>query len=93
VGDVESVQRLTPVAVKITDKFRALTLVLDGYVQADETLSCPLCQMRFLLLLDPRDRQEHREASGDVRRAIAYLREKITQDHMNGHAQERFGMP
>jgi hypothetical protein len=90
---VERVQRLTPVAVKATEKFGALTLVLDGYVQADENLSCPLCGMSFLLLLDPKDRSDHRNSSGDVRRAMFSLREQITQDHSNGHSHERFAMP
>jgi hypothetical protein len=92
VGDVESIGRLMPVAIKATAKSRALELVHGGYVQADGVVICPLCAVRYLLLLDMRDRDDHLDGkiSG---RVLAFFREKITQDHGADHEHDLFVMP
>jgi hypothetical protein len=90
---MDSVERLTPVAVKENATFKAMALISDGYVQGDENLLCPLCGMRFLLLLDPKDRSDHRQrAAVNREKAVAWLCEKITRDHDAGHPHERFVM-
>jgi hypothetical protein len=94
VGDVESIGRLMPVAIKATAKSRAMDLIHQGYVQADVSLVCPLCALRFLLLLDRKDREQHRRPGGETSgRCLAFLREKITEDHLYYHENEMFVMP
>jgi hypothetical protein len=90
---VESIERLMPVAIKATAKSRAMELIHQGYVQADISLVCPLCALRFLLLVDLKDRQKHRQLGETSGREIAFLREKITQDHLYDHEHEMFMMP
>ena len=71
---MDSVERLTPVAVKESAKFKAMALIQDGSVQADEHLLCPLCGMRFLILLDPKDRSDHRQrANVNREKAVAWF--------------------
>ena len=83
-----------PVAIKATAKARAMELIHQGYVQADISLVCPLCVLRFLLLVDLKDREKHRQLDGETSgREIAFLREKITQDHLYNHENELFKMP
>jgi hypothetical protein len=75
-------------------EFRALALMLEWYVQSTETAQCSLCSVMFLVLLDPDARagQGMRE-SDNQRRAIAFFREKIPQDHADGHKCDHFVMP
>lgn len=92
-GDVESIERLMPVAIKATAKSRAMELVRDGYVQADAVVMCPLCSLRYLLLLDMRDRNDQQFAGKAGGRVLAFFREKITQDHGADHEHDLFVMP
>jgi len=91
---MDSVERLAPVAVKQSAKLKAMALVTDGYVQADEKIQCLACEVCYLLLLDPRDRVRHRHETSQQRHpSIAFFRQKITQDHDAGHPHDRFVMP
>jgi hypothetical protein len=90
---MDSVERLTPAALKESAKLKALALISDGYVQADDNLLCPICGMRFLLLLDLKDRSDHRQRRAEVHdRAVMFFEEMIKQDHAAGHPHERFAM-
>ena len=83
-----------PVAIKATAKTRAMELIQQGYVQADLTLTCPICALRFLLLLDWKDRELQRRPGNEAGgREIVFLREKIAQDHLYDHEHEMFVMP
>ncbi|HEY1527553.1 MAG TPA: hypothetical protein VGH51_15075 [Candidatus Angelobacter sp.] len=44
---MDSVERLTPAALKESAKLKALALISDGYVQADDNLLCPICGCVF----------------------------------------------
>jgi hypothetical protein len=89
---MESIDRLTPVAVKETAKQEAFALIREGYVQASQVLKCPHCSTRFLLLLDPQDRAaiEHSEAE---ERAVDYFRTMIAAQHLTSHPLDRLLMP
>jgi hypothetical protein len=92
VGDVDSIDRLTPVAIKETAKEEAFALIRQGYVQARKMLECPHCSARFFLLLDPRDRvaPEYSEAE---KRAADYFRTMIAAQHLISHPLNRLLMP
>ena len=85
-------EHLPPIALKASESHSTLPLILRGYVRATEKLLCPLCQTIFTILLDPQDRSEHPAPNDASSRAIAYFREKITQDHREGHQRARFMM-
>jgi hypothetical protein len=85
-------ERQRPTVVKESPHFRAMALMLEGYVKSWGTVRCALCSVRFLLLLDPDDRTGRIRESENHRRAIAFFREKITQDHVCGHPSDRFLM-
>jgi hypothetical protein len=84
--------RRPSMAIKATEKYAALRTILDGYVQADHNILCPACGMKFLYLLDPRDRSDHRHYYPEIRGRMACLRDEIETDHVNGHACVRFAM-
>ena len=90
---MDSAQKLTPVALKATGKVSALALLLEGYVQADQNILCPLCGMKFLLLLDPRDRCDHFHHGDDIRQVMVAFQQKVAGDHAMEHGNERFGFP
>lgn len=82
--------RLSPIAIKACDKFKALVLIDDGYVQAESNILCPLCGERFLFLVDPRDQADYRQMCREIFAVMAFLRIKIAEDHIEGHLLDRF---
>jgi hypothetical protein len=43
---------LQPVFLKATAKFKAFALLESGYTQSNSTILCPLCGLKYILLLD-----------------------------------------
>ena len=89
---MERATKLPPVALRVGGSLSTLTLVLKGYSRTDENVSCPLCQARFILLLDSSDRAAPFDPGSIHSRALAFFREKITQDHVDGHPRDQFTM-
>ena len=83
---MESEARLTPVAVRDDLKLTALDLVMRGYDQAMETVTCPDCDVTYLLLFDPRDNDHMQPARGVHKEALEHFRRKISIDHSSAHS-------
>jgi hypothetical protein len=87
-------QKLRPVIVKQRAKQQAFVLISRGYVQARETVDCPVCSLRFLLLFDRKDRNTLGGKSTDVHLdAVEYFLVKVKEDHRKGHPHDKFAMP
>jgi hypothetical protein len=85
--------QLIPVVVNETAAFRATALRQEGYVQAGDPIQCPLCGLRFVLLLDPKDHSDSEGAASTHReKAAVFFREIIMQDHINDHPHWQFRM-
>jgi hypothetical protein len=91
VGDVESIERLTPVAINETAKEEAFALIREGYVQTRKMLECPHCSARFFLLLDRRDRTAKRQSAVEEH-AVNYFRIMIAAQHLTSHPLNRLAM-
>jgi hypothetical protein len=87
---VKVMEKLAPVAINAISRVEALSLIHDGYVQADHNILCPQCGMRFLFLLDPTDRTAHRDMCEEIRGIMALLQAKIATDHIQGHSSDLF---
>jgi hypothetical protein len=92
VGDVESIDRLTPVAINETAKQEAFALIGEGYVQASQVLECPHCSTRLLLLLDPRDRAALGQSEVE-KRAADYSGTMMAAQHLTSHPLDRLTVP
>src|SRR5205823_14171862 len=92
VGDVESIDRLTPVAINETAKEEAFALIREGYVQARKMLECPHCSARFFLLLDRRDRTAKGQTAVEEH-ATDYFRIMIAAQHLTSHPLNQLVMP
>ena len=91
---MNTVRKLEPVVVKQRTKQQAFALIARGYVQAPETVDCPVCSLRFLLLFDHRDRNIPGRKSTTVhQKAVDYFLRKVKQDHKAGHPHDKFAMP
>ena len=73
--------------------FRTAALIQGGYVQVDDTIQCPLCDERFVLLLDSKRDSDSEAATGKQKeKTISFFREMIQQDHINDHPHWQFRM-
>jgi hypothetical protein len=89
-----SAERLKPVIVEQRAKQQAFVLIHRGYVQAMETVDCPVCSLRFLLLFDSKDRNvQGRKSSAIHQKAVHYFLAKVRKDHESGHPHHKFTMP
>jgi ferredoxin len=85
---------LPPVAVKQSARLKGFKLISRGYVQAQETMDCPVCSLRFMLLLDRKDRNSQGSASTEIHQeAVRYFLDKVKEDHETGHPHDSFAMP
>ncbi len=85
--------QLIPVVVNENAAFRAIELRQEGYVQAGDPIPCPLCGLRFVLLLDPKDHSDSENAATTHReKATVFFQEIIMQDHINDHPHWQFRM-
>ena len=91
---MKSARRLEPVVVKQRAKQQAFALIARGYVQGRETVNCSQCSLRFLLLVDRRDRNIPGGQSTVVHEeAVEYFLMKVKADHKAGHPHDQFAMP
>lgn len=91
---MNTARRLEPVIVKQRAKQQAFALIARGYVQAPETVDCPVCSLRFLLFFDRRDRNiPGRKSTAVHQEAVEYFLMKVKQDHKTGHPHDKFAMP
>lgn len=89
-----SAEKLKPVIVKQRAKQQAFVLIHSGYVQAMETVDCPVCSLRFLLFFDRKDRNvQGRKSSAVHLKAVHYFLAKLREDHKSGHVHDKFAMP
>lgn len=72
------------IAIKESAKTEALALVSKGYDQISQVLECPLCSVRFLLLMNSVERLATGR-SQDVSSAIERCRQLIVRDDKAGH--------
>ena len=87
-------EKLKPVIVEQRAKQQAFVLIHRGYVQAMETVDCPVCSLRFLLLFDRKDRNvPGRVATRVHQEAVHYFLGKVREDHESGHPHDKFAMP
>lgn len=87
-------QALTPVVVKESTKVKGFALIDRGYVQARESVDCPICSLMFLLFLDHKDRNPPGGKSTVIHQeAVRYFLDKVRGDHEDGHPHDRFAMP
>lgn len=85
--------QLIPVVVNENAAFRATALRQEGYVQAGDPIPCPLCGLRFVLLLDPKHHSDFGDAATSQRKnATIFFEEIIMQDHINDHPHWQFRM-
>ena len=89
-----SSEKLSPVIVEQHAKQQAFVLIHRGYVQARETVDCPVCSLRFLLLFDRKDRNIPGRMITPVHlEAVQYFIGKVREDHESGHPHDKFAMP
>jgi hypothetical protein len=92
-GSIEISERKTPVAVRAGQTVKAFALIEADYIQAHQTVTCPLCPVRYLLFVHYKDRKEGQNQR-EVRPEIAKLFfELIAKDHATGHLQDQFIVP
>ena len=81
------------VAISETVTGTAFELVNRGYTQSRQSLACPICGKKYLLLLDS---NAYRRAS-DVTQsaevmALDYFTQRLRESHQSGHHEEEFVM-
>ena|ERR1700681_1304214 len=87
------VHALPPIVISETAGLRAHSLLRLGYTQSQASIDCPLCQRRYLLLLDDVVRPAEGERLTRLEQlATEYFREELLADHGTGHSQEQMSM-
>ena len=79
------VNSLQPVALKVTAKFKALTLAEEGYRQNGE-IACPYCGEKYILLFD---HGTGGPSTALYHQTLNYFREQIMESHQSGHKHDR----
>ncbi len=82
-----------PMVVLESAKARALALIQEGYVQAYETLECPLCSIKYLFLCDLKDSCRRQPQTTRHGEALLYFAAKIKESHLAGHIEEVIVLP
>ena len=83
------------IAINETAKAIALQLVDSGYTQSRQSAACPICGIKYLLLLDSdayeRNSDLHLRESAQAT-ALKYFAEKLRETHDTGHWEEKLVM-
>jgi hypothetical protein len=82
-----------PVVVRENAKLKALALVGEGYIQARQTLECPICSAKYLFLCDRKDSGRTQSATLRHEEAVHYFASKIQESHQNGHIEDVLVLP
>jgi hypothetical protein len=82
-----------PVVVRDSAKRKALALIGEGFVQAHETLKCPLCSAKYLLLCDRKDSGRTQAITRKHEQAMLYFAAKIQESHLCGHIEDVLVLP
>jgi hypothetical protein len=92
-GSIGISERKTPVAVRDGQTVKAFALIEADYIQAHQTVTCPLCPVRYLLFVHYEERKEGQNQR-EVRPEIAKLFfDLIAKDHATGHLRDQFIVP
>jgi hypothetical protein len=85
---------LQPVFLKATAKFKAFALLESGYAQSNSTILCPLCGLKYILLLDKASATQALMTDAALHNeALRYFRDRICAEHWTGHKSDRLILP
>ena len=82
-----------PVAVRESTKAKALLFVNEGYIQANETMACPQCPVKYLFLCDQRDSGRMKSITRKHEEALLYFTDRVHQSHQTGHVEDVLVLP
>lgn len=84
---------LASVAVVETAKPLAFDLIDHGYRQARQSVVCPICGTKYLVLLDCEVFERESEITEAAQTtALDYFTEKLREAHPTGHCEQKLEM-
>jgi len=82
-----------PIAVHENSKLKALSLINEGYIQADKNVQCPICGTKYLFLCDHKDSGRSKSITRKHDEALQYFKDKVRESHANGHFEDVLVLP
>lgn len=82
-----------PIAVHENSKKKALSLINEGYTQANQTVQCPICGTKYLFLCDHKDSGRSKSCTRKHDEALQYFKDKVRESHASGHFEDVLVLP
>jgi DNA-directed RNA polymerase subunit RPC12/RpoP len=82
-----------PVAIRESTKAKALLFVNEEYIQAHETIECPLCSVKYLFLCDQKDSRRMKSIARKHEEALLYFTDRMRLSHPGGHIEDVLVLP
>ena len=84
---------LAAIAISETDKLSAFPLIQSGYAQSRQSVQCPLCGAKYLVLIDAAAYAQNSLIRESVQSlAVDFFTNKLREAHTTGHQENQLVM-